>query len=74
MCRLGLHRWYSDSAWFFCADRCDRCGAYKLPEQGERLDQERELWGQVPRGDKMFDSIKWVEARLPGNERTRDRE
>lgn len=59
-CRLGWHRWYLDGAMFNCADRCDKCGRYKHPDEGERLRREREAWMAQPKGESFDEAMPHV--------------
>lgn len=46
LCKLGIHRYYYDAAYFSQAQRCTRCGDYKNKYQQQRLEYERSLWDQ----------------------------
>lgn len=43
-CFYGLHSWYTDSAMFSSASRCNYCDAAEDEDDLRRLEYERELW------------------------------
>lgn len=43
LCKLGIHRWYLDSALLTSAERCVRCGAWKDPMQGAQVERVRAM-------------------------------
>lgn len=46
-CKLGLHQWSRDAAMYSSADVCNCCGQYADDEAAQRLELERELWGEA---------------------------
>jgi hypothetical protein len=44
LCRLGWHDWYTDSAVFSHAKRCNRCREYENQDAAEQLQFERRMW------------------------------
>lgn len=65
-CRLGLHLWVSDSAFFTCAEQCRRCLTYKNPTDQRRLERERKLWEEEPTGN-YFKTAAIVKQKLDAN-------
>ena len=65
-CVLGLHSWYTDSAWFSSAERCRNCDEPQDRREMSRLEAERQIWAEVTEveGVSFEDAQKQVAARL----------
>lgn len=66
LCRLNLHQWFVDSAWFYSAECCGRCGEYRDLYALDRLMRERKLWDEAPKEGGFMGSAGWVAERLHG--------
>lgn len=63
-CATGYHtRIFLDAAFFTSADRCGRCGEWLDPDEGARVDRERELWSQGAKVDNIVDELKIRDAK-----------
>ena len=47
MCKIGFHRPYTDSAWFYDVERCNYCDWVSSKRGAELLDAERKAWKQA---------------------------
>lgn len=59
-CVLGLHSWYTDSAWFSSAERCRNCDGAQDEQEMSRLESERQIWAEV----KEVEGISFEDAQL----------
>ncbi len=58
-CKLGLHMsWYTDSAVFNRAMRCNDCGAYADPREKAELERERKYWAQATAAGLDFEAAQ----------------
>jgi hypothetical protein len=62
-CRLGLHKWYFDSAWFSTVERCNFCHRVSDEQDAATVEMERELWKRCAEDGLSFDDSLPVVAR-----------
>ena len=54
-CRLGLHSWYRDSAYFRSVERCNHCPRVDDLKAAKDLEYERWLWEKYSDQGLSFD-------------------
>lgn len=69
-CKIGLHSWYTDSAWFNLVERCNKCPRVSDTKDAEALGYERWLWGKFANEGLDFDEAMPQVARLLIDHRT----
>lgn len=54
-CRLGLHTWYFDSAWFLSSEKCNSCEKPRNQQASDDVDFERHQWKLCTEEGLSFD-------------------
>lgn len=70
LCRLGVHDWFLDSAFFTLGDKCGRCSKWKDPAAGAEVEIERAAWADAPDGESHQDTLGRVVQALVEHRRT----